>query len=105
MVISIVKELISYWEVILQFDSLPVRINLSPAIGPEPLLQAVEQATAFGGADFILLDPYFLDDYGFVDTLRSQSGYPVCAFGWSSDSPQRDIIENAPIDGFLVRFE
>ena len=72
----------------LQFASLPVSVELVPAMGADALLQVAAQAQAFGGADCVLLHPEYLRDRsagGVVARLKA-TGNRVAAFGWAQVS-------------------
>ena len=73
------------------------------AVGAEATLHAAQQAAMMGGLDFVLLHPAFLEDYNFVTSIKAQTGHLVCAFGWMPFGTERERIEAAPIDGYLVR--
>ncbi len=65
--------------------------------------QITQQAINLGGADFILLQPEFLQDRsanGLVARLKG-AGQRVCAFGWGAASPARELIEGSGLDGWL----
>lgn len=86
-----------------QFAGLPAPIELVPALGGDNTLQLVQQASALGGCDCVLLHPEFLKDTspnGLLGRLRMM-GQRVCAFGWTPVGPARDLIESRGLDGWI----
>eukprot|EP01023_Acetabularia_acetabulum_P067255 TRINITY_DN9231_c0_g1_i1.p1 TRINITY_DN9231_c0_g1~~TRINITY_DN9231_c0_g1_i1.p1 ORF type:complete len:554 (+),score=89.72 TRINITY_DN9231_c0_g1_i1:195-1856(+) len=86
-----------------QFQQFAPAMDLVPAVGPQGIIQTVQQAMQLAPIDFVLMHPQFLQDQGpqsLLSVLQSQR-QRVCIFGWGAASPYRQLIEQSSVDGYV----
>eukprot|EP01025_Chloroclados_australasicus_P047781 TRINITY_DN5390_c0_g2_i2.p1 TRINITY_DN5390_c0_g2~~TRINITY_DN5390_c0_g2_i2.p1 ORF type:complete len:496 (-),score=45.90 TRINITY_DN5390_c0_g2_i2:313-1647(-) len=86
-----------------QFQQLAPAIDLVPAVGPQVVVQTVQQALTMAPVDFVLLHPQFLQDtsqQSLVNVLKSQR-QRVCVFGGGAASPYNQLITMSAVDGYI----
>lgn len=73
-----------------------------PAIGSEAV-KLTAQSLNVSNVDYVLLDAELVSDPALLGYLKNQCQLRVCGFGWAINSPHKDLLEQAPLDGVLVK--
>eukprot|EP00210_Caulerpa_lentillifera_P003400 g3244.t1 len=86
------------------FIGLHSQLTLMPAIGSEAVKLTARSLNP-STVDYVLLDAELVGDPVLLNFLKNQCQLRVCGFGWAVNSPHKDLLEQAPLDGVLVSNE
>eukprot|EP00210_Caulerpa_lentillifera_P007845 g7487.t1 len=82
------------------FVGLHSQLTLMPVIGSEAVKMTARSLNP-ASVDYVLLDAELVNDPVLLNYLRGPCQLRVCGFGWALNSPHKEILEQAPLDGVL----